>query len=108
MLRSASSFLGLVKLRRRAEPVLVRVVTEARPLGVSTRLVEASVQMLGIEGRSKPDVSWLCGVLDEQVSAFRVLRMLLTEQSDEWRVGHHSFSEASMRQRLEPSSEAAA
>src|SRR5215212_12132927 len=74
-LRTGSYFPSWLEPRRRAEQALVAVVAEAYVQGVSTRKVEALVQSLGIDGISKSEVSRLCGVLDEQVVAFRGRRL---------------------------------
>jgi putative transposase len=74
-LRTGSYFPSFLEPRRRAEQALVSVIAEAYVQGVSTRKVEALVQSLGIDGLSKSEVSRLCGVLDEQVVAFRGRRL---------------------------------
>jgi len=74
-LRSGSYFPSFLEPRRRAEQALVSVVAEAYVQGVSTRKVEALVQALGIDALSKSEVSRLCAVLDEQVTAFRTRRL---------------------------------
>jgi putative transposase len=74
-LRTGSYFPSFLEPRRRAEQALVSVIAEAYVQGVSTRKVEAVVQSLGIEGLSKSEVSRLCAVLDEQVTAFRTRRL---------------------------------
>lgn len=74
-LRTGSYFPSFLEPRRRAEQALVAVIAEAYVQGVSTRKVEALVQALGIEGLSKSEVSRLCAVLDEQVTAFRSRRL---------------------------------
>jgi transposase-like protein len=74
-LRSGSYFPSFLEPRRRAEQALVSVVAETYVQGVSTRKVEALVQALGINGLSKSEVSRLCVVLDEQVTAFRTRRL---------------------------------
>jgi putative transposase len=59
-LRAGSYFPDwLLEPRRRGERALVAVVAECEVRGVSTRRVEGLVQTLGIEGRSKSQVSEL-------------------------------------------------
>ncbi len=74
-LRTGSYFPSWLEPRRRSEQALVAVVAEAYLRGVSTRKVEALVQSLGIAGLSKSEVSRICQVLDEQVTAFRTRRL---------------------------------
>src|ERR671916_488245 len=52
--------------------------------------------------------SAVLGIFPTRAAVLRLLGAVLAEQSDEWRVGRHYFSEVSMRQLLEPSIEAAA
>jgi putative transposase len=52
--------------------------------------------------------SAVVGIFPTRAAVLRLLGAVLAEQSDEWRVGRHYFSEVSMRQLLEPSIEAAA
>jgi transposase-like protein len=61
----------LLDRRRRAEKALISVVADLYLAGVSTRRVEKAIQLLGIEGISKSQVSRLCAELDELVEAFR-------------------------------------
>jgi len=46
--------------------------------------------------------SSVVGIFPNRAAVLRLLGMLLAEQSDEWRVGRHYFSEVSMRQLLAP------
>ena len=52
--------------------------------------------------------SAVVGIFPNRAAVVRLLGAVLAEQSDEWRVGRHYFSEASMRQLIEPTTEAAA
>jgi len=61
----------LLEPRRRAERALMQVVTECYVRGVSTRRVDGLVQMLGLEGMSKSQVSVLAKELDPVVESFR-------------------------------------
>ena len=61
----------LLEPRRRAERALMQVVTECYVRGVSTRRVDGLVQMLGLEGMSKSQVSELAKDLDPVVESFR-------------------------------------
>jgi putative transposase len=54
-----------------AQRALTSGVTEAYGLGVSTRQVEALVQVMGIQGISKPRMAELAQSLDETVESFR-------------------------------------
>src|SRR5262249_9975742 len=74
-LRQGRYFPSWLEPRRRAEQALVAVIAEAYVQGVSTRNVEAVVQVLGISGISKSEVSRLAASLDEQVDAFRTRRL---------------------------------
>jgi putative transposase len=74
-LRTGSDFPSWLEPRRRAEQALVAVVAEAYVQGVSTRMVEALVQALGIAGLSKSEVSRLAASLYQQVEAFRPRRL---------------------------------
>jgi len=69
--RSGSYFPSFLEPRTRSEQALVAVVAEAFVNGVSTRKVERVVEQLGVQGISRSQVSRLCQVLDEQVTAFR-------------------------------------
>lgn len=57
--------------RKRSEAALVQVVQEAFVSGVSTRKMERLAKSLGIENRSRSQVSNMAKELDEQVEAFR-------------------------------------
>ena len=70
-LRRGSYFPSWLEPRRRAEKALLAVVQEAYIRGVSTRKVDELVQVLGMTGISKSEVSRLCAELDEMVEAFR-------------------------------------
>ena len=52
--------------------------------------------------------SAVVGIFPTRAAVIRLLGALLAEQSDEWRVGRHYFSETSMRQLLEPAADTAA
>jgi len=52
--------------------------------------------------------SAVVGIFPNRAAVLRLLGAVLAEQSDEWRVGRHYFSEGSMRQLIEPPTEAAA
>ena len=47
------------------------------------------------------------GIFPNRAAVVRLLGAVLAEQSDEWRVSRHYFSEGSLRQRIEPPAEAA-
>jgi transposase-like protein len=64
-------FPSFLEPRRRSEQAIVAVVLEAYVNGVSTRKVDRLVEQLAVDGMTKDRVSALCGVLDEQVEAFR-------------------------------------
>ena len=69
-LRQGSYFPSFLEPRRRSEQALVAVVQQAYVCGVSTRRVDQLVESLGLR-ISKSEVSRICGLLDEQVEAFR-------------------------------------
>ena len=52
--------------------------------------------------------SAVVGIVPNRAAVLRLLGAVLAEQSDEWRVGRHYFSDTSMRLLLEPPTEAAA
>jgi len=60
----------LIEPRRRGEQALLSVIQQAYVCGVSTRRVDQLVETLGLRV-SKSEVSRICGLLDEQVEAFR-------------------------------------
>jgi len=61
---------ALLEPRKRGEQALLSVVQQAYVCGVSTRRVDQLVETLGLR-ISKSEVSRICGLLDEQVEAFR-------------------------------------
>lgn len=61
----------LLEPRRRVERALHQVVAECYVTGVSTRRVDKLVQMLGIDGIDKSQVSRISKELDERVQEFR-------------------------------------
>jgi transposase-like protein len=61
---------GLLEPRKRGEQALLSVVQQAYVCGVSTRRVDQLVESLGLR-ISRSEVSRICGLLDEQVDAFR-------------------------------------
>jgi putative transposase len=69
-LRQGSYFPSFLEPRRRSEQALLSVVQQAYVCGVSTRRVDQLVESLGLR-ISKSEVSRICGLLDEQVEAFR-------------------------------------
>lgn len=69
-LRQGSYFPSFLQPRKRSEQALVAVVQQAYVCGVSTRRVDQLVESLGLR-ISKSEVSRICGLLDEQVTAFR-------------------------------------
>ena len=73
--RDGSFFPTLLDPRKRAERALVAVVQEAYIQGVSTRRVDDLVQVLGMNGISKSQVSRLCKELDAEVEQFRNRRL---------------------------------
>lgn len=71
-LRQGSFFPSLLERRRRVDQALFAVVMEAYLHGVSTRKVDDLVKALGADsGISRSEVSRICAVLDQEVSAFR-------------------------------------
>src|SRR4051812_12047295 len=69
-LRRGSYFPSFLQPRKRSEQALVSVVQQAYVCGVSTRRVDQLVESLGLR-ISRSEVSRICGLLDEQVQAFR-------------------------------------
>jgi transposase-like protein len=69
-LRQGSYFPSFLQPRKRSEQALVSVVQQAYVCGVSTRRVDQLVESLGLRV-SRSEVSRICGLLDEQVEAFR-------------------------------------
>jgi len=69
-LRRGSYFPSFLQPRKRSEQALVSVVQQAYVCGVSTRRVDQLVESLGLRV-SRSEVSRICGLLDEQVQAFR-------------------------------------
>jgi transposase-like protein len=69
-LRQGSYFPSFLRPRKRSEQALVAVVQQAYVCGVSTRRVDQLVESLGLRV-SRSEVSRICGLLDEQVEAFR-------------------------------------
>ena len=71
-LRHGSSFFpDWLETRRRVDKALYAVVMEAYTGGISTRKVDALVEVLGgASGISKSEVSCICQGLDEQVKTF--------------------------------------
>jgi putative transposase len=69
-LRQGSYFPSFLQPRKRSEQALVSVVQQAYVCGVSTRRVDQLVESLGLRV-SRSEVSRICGLLDEQVQAFR-------------------------------------
>ena len=69
--RDGSCLPSLLEPRRRVEPALLAVVSEAHVAGVSTRRVEDPVEALGIASMSRSEVSRICAALDDGVEASR-------------------------------------
>ncbi len=71
-LRHGSFFPDCLEPRRRVDKALYAVVMEAYTGGISTRKVDALVEVLGGDsGISKSEVSRICQGFDEQVKAFQ-------------------------------------
>ena len=98
-----SDFPSLLQPRRRAEHALLAVVQEAYIHGVSTRKGDDLLNALGLDGRSKSEVSRICADLDPLVEAFRT-RPLVGEHPYVWvdatyhkvRVDGHVTSQATV------------
>ena len=69
-LRKGSYFPGFLEPRRMAEKALTAVIQEAYIQGVSTRSVDDLVQVMGMSGISKSQVSRLCGEIDGKIQGF--------------------------------------
>ena len=69
-LREGSYFPSFLRPRKRSEQAPVAVVQQAYVCGVSTRRVDQLVESLGLR-TSRSEVSRSCGLLDDQVEAFR-------------------------------------
>ncbi|MEV0227848.1 IS256 family transposase [Streptomyces sp. NPDC050704] len=70
--RTGSFFPSLLERRRRIDQALYAVIMEAYVHGVSTRSVDDLVKALGGDsGISKSEVSRICTMLDEPLTAFR-------------------------------------
>ena len=69
-LRKGSYFPGFLEPRRMSEKALTAVIQEAYVQGVSTRSVDDLVQVMGMSGISKSQVSRLCGEIDDRVNTF--------------------------------------
>src|SRR5436190_1885587 len=70
--RHGSFFPSVLERRRRIDRALFAVVMEAYVHGVSTRKVDDLVKSLGLDaGISKSEVSRICGLLDDDLEAFR-------------------------------------
>jgi transposase-like protein len=70
-LRQGSFYPSLLEPRRRVDRALLAVIQEAYVHGVSTRKVDDLVAALGGCSISKSEVSRICALLDEELSAFR-------------------------------------
>ena len=71
-LRSGSYFPEwLLERRKRAEAAMITVVADCYLAGVSTRRMDKLVKQLGINSRSKSQVSRMAADLDEHVEQFR-------------------------------------
>ncbi len=70
--RTGSFFPSLLERRRRIDQALYAVIMEAYVHGVSTRSVDDLVKALGGDsGTSKSEVSRICTMLNEPLTAFR-------------------------------------
>ena len=69
-LRKGSYFPGFLEPRRMAEKALTAVIQEAYIQGVSTRSVDDLVQVMGMSGISKSQVSRLCAEIDGKIHSF--------------------------------------
>ena len=69
-LREGSYFPSFLRPRKSSEQAPVAVVQQAYVCGVSTRRVDQLVESLGLRS-SRSEVSRSCGLLDDQVEAFR-------------------------------------
>jgi len=68
-LRKGSYFPGFLEPRRTGERALVAVIQEAWIQGVSARKVDGLVQVMGMNGISKSQVSVLCKDIDLRVNS---------------------------------------
>ncbi len=66
-LRRGTYFPGFLEPRRMAEKALTAVIQEAYIQGISTRSVDDLVQVMGMSGISKSQVSRPCAEIDERV-----------------------------------------
>jgi putative transposase len=77
-LRQGSFYPSLLEPRRRVDRALLAVIQEAYVHGVSTRKVDDLVAALGGCSISKSEVSRICALLDEELSAFRERSLAVT------------------------------